>query len=666
MREDSTGALPRACNRQFANFKHHPFLKLVLQRRVGGLRGAALMCRSVAEAAPSAPLILDESAAPQPVLLSIWLCELRTPRRWRLQDASSLVSPRIAASRAWRSHIHLRAFFTASTSSAHARRCRGKGGGLPPPASRAPRPPLSARHVHQDPTPLLSAFLGAPSLRMGYWPASRFGRALDMCNRRTRHGPCARLSLLCGTRILHEWPLRPAFSFSRRPRIKLQRRARYEVLIRSPRMVRSTASRSAPLPSSPPTLSQLFLGLSFKAISASAIANSCGGSALIMQLLHALDPGHAGHEREGRALDASCSTPPAVTNIAVSNAPLGTDPSHRSSEINDLSHSTLRSSTSPRPRCRRRRRRFGVRHRQARLGATRARRSSCSCCATTSRACYTPAFSQDVMQVDATEELRRKARHGCFSQPSIPLSLGGVSETLGWSARLWSSISPTLKTPFLIQIVTTINAPTFLVAANFIVLGRVVRLLGPQYSRLSPAMYSIVFLTADNAALIVQAVGGGQAAAAGTLEGANRGAKVMLGGIVLQFVAIIVYVALALEFLLRYTLDKPLRTPTVKRGALDRKLRTMVLALGVSTLFILVRTVYRTIELTDGWTGKIISNETLFNVLDGMPIAGAMYTLNVFHPGRLVFNEGRRDRDGSDEKVEMAGLRAGELEAARK
>ncbi|EJD50214.1 RTA1 like protein, partial [Auricularia subglabra TFB-10046 SS5] len=249
----------------------------------------------------------------------------------------------------------------------------------------------------------------------------------------------------------------------------------------------------------------------------------------------------------------------------------------------------------------------------------------------------------------------------------VTATLCGVSETLGWSARLWSSISPTLKTPFLIHCSRgASNAPTFLVAANFIVLGRIVRLIGPQYSRLSPAMYSIVFLSADNVALIVQAVGGGRAAAAGTLEGANRGAKVMLGGIVLQFVAIIVYVALALEFLLRYTLDKPLRTPTVKRGALDGKLRTMVLALGLSTLFILVRTVYRTIELTDGWTGKIISNETLFNVLDGMPIAGAMYTLNVFHPGRLVFNEGRRDRDGSDEKVEMAGLRAGELEAARK
>jgi hypothetical protein len=47
-------------------------------------------------------------------------------------------------------------------------------------------------------------------------------------------------------------------------------------------------------------------------------------------------------------------------------------------------------------------------------------------------------------------------------------------------------------------------------------------------------------------------------------------------------------------------------------------------------------TIYRTIELNDGWTGKIITNQLLFNVLDGMPITVATYTFNILHPGYLL------------------------------
>ncbi|KAG8925052.1 hypothetical protein FRC00_004393, partial [Tulasnella sp. 408] len=68
----------------------------------------------------------------------------------------------------------------------------------------------------------------------------------------------------------------------------------------------------------------------------------------------------------------------------------------------------------------------------------------------------------------------------------------------------------------------------------FFVFGRIIGLVGPEYSRLTPKTYAITFISLDLAALIVQSVGGSQASAADTLEGANRGAKVMVGGIILQ------------------------------------------------------------------------------------------------------------------------------------
>ena len=44
------------------------------------------------------------------------------------------------------------------------------------------------------------------------------------------------------------------------------------------------------------------------------------------------------------------------------------------------------------------------------------------------------------------------------------------------------------------------------------------------------------------------------------------------------------------------------------------------------------RSIYRSIELAQGWNGKIIENQTLFNLLDGMLILLATLTFVFVHP----------------------------------
>jgi hypothetical protein len=103
-----------------------------------------------------------------------------------------------------------------------------------------------------------------------------------------------------------------------------------------------------------------------------------------------------------------------------------------------------------------------------------------------------------------------------------------------------------------------------------------------------------------------------------------------LGGIVFQLVAITMYTCLAAEFLLRFIKDKPIRPaepmpvsatsdsekgflPTVNRQKLQGKLRKMVIGLCISTVVIFIRSVYRTIELADGWTGTVIRTQVYFS-----------------------------------------------------
>ncbi|TFK73783.1 RTA1-like protein [Pluteus cervinus] len=214
---------------------------------------------------------------------------------------------------------------------------------------------------------------------------------------------------------------------------------------------------------------------------------------------------------------------------------------------------------------------------------------------------------------------------------------GGTGEIIGWSGRLWSSHVDTvlLRNPFMIQISTTIMSPTFILAANFVMFGRIITWLGTGYSRLPSKLYAKLFLSCDVISLIVQAVGGGMADAATTLEAANRGAHIMLGGIVFQLFIIIIYSILATEFLVRYAYDKPFtyRTSNTPRGEMTTRIRIMLGALGFNTLCLFIRAIYRTVELSDGWDGRIITTEVYFNVLDGGMIVLAIYTFNFVHPG---------------------------------
>ncbi|KAJ7122359.1 RTA1 like protein-domain-containing protein [Mycena epipterygia] len=227
--------------------------------------------------------------------------------------------------------------------------------------------------------------------------------------------------------------------------------------------------------------------------------------------------------------------------------------------------------------------------------------------------------------------------------PSIVLA--GALEVLGWAARFWSSISVLDPHPYEIQIIVTLIAPTPLAAANFMILGRVITLLGPAYSRLSAKRYTTVFLIGDIFSLFVQGIGGGMAASAVTKSKSPklvRGGHIMLVGIILQLVAIFLYASCAAEFLLRYFYDRPLAKygpERPARGFLTPRIKVLLSGMSFNTLCLLVRAIYRVVELATGFRGFVSETQIFFNVLDGAMIVLAIWTLNFTHPGFLLYND---------------------------
>ncbi|KAF7314723.1 hypothetical protein MKEN_00946300 [Mycena kentingensis (nom. inval.)] len=222
---------------------------------------------------------------------------------------------------------------------------------------------------------------------------------------------------------------------------------------------------------------------------------------------------------------------------------------------------------------------------------------------------------------------------------------GGLLEMAGWGSRLWSSLSVRDKNPFEIQLITTLCGPTPLAAANFTMLGAIIIRLGAQFSRVGPKKYTAIFLSSDIFSLFVQGIGGGIAAHAVTTgKSAQLGQHIMLTGIVLQLVTIVGYILCAAEFLYRYFHARPLakyvheRLPPPLNTPLTRRMKLLLLGMALNMLFLLIRAIYRVVELSDGFRGRIARTEVYFTVLDGAMIVLAIFSFNFAHPGPLMYN----------------------------
>jgi hypothetical protein len=183
-------------------------------------------------------------------------------------------------------------------------------------------------------------------------------------------------------------------------------------------------------------------------------------------------------------------------------------------------------------------------------------------------------------------------------------------------------------------------APTFFTAGVYVLLGRFIQILGRESSILSPRLYLWIFCTCDVISLVVQAIGGGMASAAADEVDGNTapGTHIMVAGIAFQMASITVFMICAADFV-RRALQRRLLQP------LTGTVVPLLVAMVFSVVCIYVRSIYRTIELSEGWSGYLITTERYFIALDGAMMVLAVVVFNVFHPGWLLPSaKGRESR----------------------
>lgn len=165
-------------------------------------------------------------------------------------------------------------------------------------------------------------------------------------------------------------------------------------------------------------------------------------------------------------------------------------------------------------------------------------------------------------------------------------------------------------------------------------------------------MYLYIFCTADLISLVVQAVGGASAAIAyeqtppGNTE---NGTHIMVAGILFQLAAIIVFCVLFALVILRALRS----SSSVLR---QKKVQAIIAATVFAVLVIVIRSIYRTIELLQGWKGYLITTERYFLALDGAMVLLSLVVFNIAQPRWSETGKMEASADSS-EMDEMAGVR---------
>lgn len=257
----------------------------------------------------------------------------------------------------------------------------------------------------------------------------------------------------------------------------------------------------------------------------------------------------------------------------------------------------------------------------------------------------------------------------------------GILEVLGYIGRTWSHHDTTLMDPFLLNMICLTIAPVFTMGGMYYQMAKLIEIYGHKFSLIkSPMLYSYIFISSDIVSLAIQAAGGGTAGmAVNENRSAKEGDNIFIAGLAVQVASMAVFLMLWFYFLhgvfistrLQYMNLNPRKvyakgmwdisqrdidhmyTPKYHKLRLepDRwQFRYFTFGMTVAVLTIFTRCVYRLCELSEGWTGYLITHEWYFIILDALMMTIATLAMTIFHPGYALLGRTNSIPIGEDKK----------------
>ncbi|CAG8264881.1 unnamed protein product [Penicillium olsonii] len=152
-------------------------------------------------------------------------------------------------------------------------------------------------------------------------------------------------------------------------------------------------------------------------------------------------------------------------------------------------------------------------------------------------------------------------------------------------------------------------APVFFCAAIYVLLTQTILHIDERVSRFKARYFSWIFISCDIVSLILQAVGGALSCIGSTKLKIQVGVDVSLAGLIFQVATLSLFTLLFLDYL--HSCWK-----LYNGMVFTRRMNVFLFFLTLSTILILIRCVYRIVELHAGYFSPLFRDEPLFIALE--------------------------------------------------
>ncbi|KAE9410615.1 RTA1-like protein [Gymnopus androsaceus JB14] len=219
----------------------------------------------------------------------------------------------------------------------------------------------------------------------------------------------------------------------------------------------------------------------------------------------------------------------------------------------------------------------------------------------------------------------------------LSMTIGAYTFAFGISTRFGLHLHPESKGIYIVEYLFVVLSPCAFIAAEYVLLGRLARYLRcDKYLLVTPRRITITFISSDITTFLIQACGGALSISANDEPLALAGSRVFLAGLALQLLSFSIFTCIFLVFLYRVRKYEP-EIYTKDQGLVWYKdWRALTGIMIVSCIGILIRSVYRCVELGQGFQGFLATTERFFYGLDTLPLFIAIVVYLPFWPGRFI------------------------------
>ncbi|KAJ3032349.1 hypothetical protein HDV00_007598 [Rhizophlyctis rosea] len=205
----------------------------------------------------------------------------------------------------------------------------------------------------------------------------------------------------------------------------------------------------------------------------------------------------------------------------------------------------------------------------------------------------------------------------------LAMTIGCLMEVVGYGVRIKSRAQPNQIPIYSTQFGLIVIAPILFAASIYMILSRIIRHVGREYSPIKPELITGIFVGFDIFSFLVQIAGSGILLGSNDLEKKNIGFKLLIAGLAVQVVFFTGFVIVTFIF----------QTRAHRAGVSSGKWKRLMYALYFASVCVLIRSVFRVIEFAGGFDSKVAHDEKLLYTLDFLMMVLAVLTFIVVHPG---------------------------------